>query len=139
MAINVIINYWAVIVAAVVMYALGALWYSVLFGKAWARAGKMTKEMMEAAQKKGMAWRYVLMLVGSFLTAYILAHFIQYTGSMQFTDGMVGGFWIWLGFYVPVLSGQVLWEGKPFAYYLINVTYYLVGLLLMGGILAAWH
>ncbi|MBI2448917.1 DUF1761 domain-containing protein [Candidatus Pacearchaeota archaeon] len=132
------INYLAVLVAGIVSMVLGSLWYSpVLFGNAWMRAGGLTKEMMNETKKKGMAWRYILAFIGSLLIAYVLAHFVDYTQSASFTDGMLTGFWTWLGFMVPVMVGSVLWEGKTWGFYIINVLYQLVSLLIMGGILAA--
>ena len=133
------INYLAVFLAAVASIIIGGLWYSpVLFGNAWMRAGNMTKDMMEGAKKKGMAWRYILAFIGSLLVAYVLSHFIDYAQAVSFTDGMLAGFWVWLGFIIPVLLGSVLWECKTWTYYMINVLYQLVNLLIIGGILASW-
>ncbi len=140
MVIEISINYWAVLTAGVASFVLGMIWYAPgVFGNAWMRLGKFSKESMDEARKKGMAWRFLTMFLGSLLIAYILAHFVQYTSSMTFAMGMTTGFWVWLGFVVPVLIGSVLWENKPFTYYLINAAFHLVSLLVMGGILAVWR
>lgn len=139
MVVEISINYWAVLAAGAASFVIGMIWYAPgVFGNAWMRAGKFSKESMDEAHKKGMAWRFFTMFLGSLLIAYILAHFVQYTSSATFAMGMTTGFWVWLGFVVPVLIGSVLWENKSFAYYLINVAFHLVSLLVMGGILAAW-
>ncbi len=137
---DVIINYWAVLAAAVASFIIGGLWYSpVLFGNAWMKSGGITKKTMETAHKKGLGKNYFIAFLGGLLTAYILAHFAKYLTAQTFSEGMIAGFWIWLGFVVPILLGSVLWEGKSFRFYMINALYYLVSLEVMGGILAVWR
>ncbi|MDP3734714.1 MAG: DUF1761 domain-containing protein, partial [Nanoarchaeota archaeon] len=134
------INYLAVLVAAIAQYALGALWYSVLFGKQWMKLNgmeKMDPKKMEE-MKKGVMWSYAGGLVSSLVMAYVLAHFVDYTEAATAAAGAVAGFWIWLGFIATVTLGMVLWENKPFKLYLLNNAYNLLGLVIMGAILAVW-
>lgn len=49
------------------------------------------------------------------------------------------GFWIWLGFVVPVMAGDTLFAKKPMGLLWIGAGYYLVQLLVMGAILAVWQ
>ncbi len=69
-------NYWAILVAVAATMVLGFLWYGPIFGKAW------MKEMgIPAGSKpdpKVMRRGLILMLIGSFLTAFVLA----YTGEV---------------------------------------------------------
>src|SRR5258706_7356013 len=66
------LNYWAILVAVAATMALGFLWYGPIFGKAW------MKEMgIPAGSKpdpKVMRRGLILMLIGSVLTAFVLAH-----------------------------------------------------------------
>ncbi len=136
---DIVINYWAVLVSAIVSFIIGGLWYSpLLFGNAWMKLGGFNNKDKDKAKKKGMGKLYFATFIGSLVVAYILAHFVIYMGAFVFTDGMQTGFWIWLGFIAPVLLGSVLWEGKPIKYYLINISYWLVNIVLIGGILAVW-
>ena len=43
------LNIWAILVATLASFALGALWYSVLFGKIWQREVGITDEDMKGA------------------------------------------------------------------------------------------
>ena len=136
---NVDVNYLAVFVSAIVSMILGSLWYSpLLFGNAWMKLSGAKKDMNKA-KAKGMIGSYLAMFIGVLLTAFILAHFVQYVTASSFFEGMQAGVWLWLGFIAPVLLGSMLWEGKPFRYYLINVIYHLINLAVMGGILAVWQ
>jgi hypothetical protein len=90
----------------------------------------------------------ILMVIGTFLTTYVLAHEVLIwrpsvwnagVDSPSFVYGFFAGFFVWLGFYVPVLMGQVSWEGKSWKLFLINAAYYFVNLQLVGMILAFWR
>jgi hypothetical protein len=136
------INYWALLVAAVIQIVLGFLWYGPLFGKPWMKMMGFTRESMEKAKAKGMTTSYIVMLVSTFIMTYVLAHAIvfgsEYTNMYGATAGMTAAFWYWLGFVAPVTLGSVLWEGKSWKLWMLNAGYYLVALLISGGILAHW-
>lgn len=129
------INIWAVLVAAVVSMVVGSYWYSKsLFGKEWAKlVGRKLEEM--GGGGKG----YAVATAGALLQAYILAHFVQYAGATTFWDGIVTGFWLWLGFVAVVVAMNLVFEGKSWVLWKINAGYFLVVLLINGGLLAAWR
>ena len=129
------INIWAVIVAAVVSMVVGAIWYSKnLFGKEWSKlVGRKLEEM------SGGGVGYAVAAVGALLQAYILAHFVQYAGATTFWDGIVTGFWLWLGFIAVAIAVNLVFEGRSWALWKINAGYFLIVLLINGGLLAAWR
>ena len=137
-----VINYAAVIVAMLSSVVLGFLWYGPFFGKPWMSMMGFTKDSMEKAKKKGMTTNYLVMMLGSFLMAYVLAHSLEfasvYTKTYGVTAGLMAAFWSWLGFVAPVQVGDQLWGGKPWKLFLITGGYYLVSLCIMGVILASW-
>lgn len=139
------INYLAIFVAALAHFFLGWAWHSpILFMKPWMKEmgfPKKSKKELEAAMKgmwKPMLGNYLALLV----TAYVLAYLIQACDAFFHHSGVAGGLetvgWLWLGFYAPTLLNTVLWEQRSWTLYAINISYHLVGLLLMGAILAAW-
>ena len=133
------INYLAILVSSVVSMMLGALWYSpLLFGKEWMKLMGIDEKKMKGMKKKGVAKSYILGFIGNLITTFVLAHFVRYTGAESFIDGMQTALLIWIGFVATVMLGTILWEGKPVRLYLINSAYYLVMLLIAGGILAVW-
>ncbi|MBI2026526.1 MAG: DUF1761 domain-containing protein, partial [Deltaproteobacteria bacterium] len=94
-----IINYVAVIVAAIVSMGIGFLWYGPLFGKAWIKLSGMSMKDMDAAKKKGMAKTYVIAFIGTLVMAYVLAHFVDYVGATTLSAGAELGSWLWIGFF----------------------------------------
>ena len=108
-----VINSLAVLVAAIVSMAIGALWYSpLLFAKQWMRLSGMTDTKIKQAKAKGMAGSYLLAFAGCLVTAYVLAHVVDYTDATSFALGIQTGFWIWLGFSATTTLRTVLEEGK---------------------------
>lgn len=132
---NVSINYWAVLVATAAAMVVGAVWYSpILFAKPWmALVGKRQEDM-----KKGVGPLYAITAVATLLCAYILAHFVDYTGANTWLLGLQTGFWAWLGFVAPTILVESLFAGRAWKLYVITVGHHLVSLLVMGAILAAW-
>lgn len=137
------INYLAVLLAAVASMVLGFLWYGPLFGKTWMALSGMTQETIDAGKARGMNKQYAAAFTGSVVMSYVLAHAIIFAsgflGTYGVSAGLTAGFWNWLGFVAPVTLGVVLWEGKPWKSWVLNNGYYLVSLLSMGMILAAWQ
>ena len=139
MAALVDVNYVAVLAAAIASFVIGAVWYSpMLFGKMWMKLSNVSDKEMKKAKEKGMTKNFAVQFLASLVMAYVLAHFVQYTQSSTITEGMLTGFWIWLGFIATVMIGMVLWEGKPWKLYFIKAGHELVALAVMGAILAVW-
>jgi hypothetical protein len=130
------INYLAVIVAAVVHFIIGGLWYGLIFANTFVEiVGRAQLEQMVADSH----WsQYVVAFVTSLLLVYILAHFIQYTGSKTVAGGMQTAFWLWLGFVATTQLSGVIFEQRKLGLYLLNIGYQLVACLICGAILAAW-
>ncbi|MBR9699314.1 DUF1761 domain-containing protein [Candidatus Woesearchaeota archaeon] len=132
------VNWIAIVVVAIVAMLIGMWWYSLKgFGKQWIKLmGISQRKMKEMSKNAGSS--YLLNIIATLVMAYVLALFIAYTSAITFVQGMQTGFWLWLGFIVTVQFGQVLWEKKKFQLFLLNTAYNLVGMLVMGGILAIW-
>lgn len=128
----------SVALATVSSIAIGFAWYGPLFGKQWAKEQGWSEEDMSKQKNGNMGKSYALMTLGSLLTAYILAQFIKLAGAVTLWDGATVGVWAWFGFAVPLLLGSVLWEGKSWKLYQINVGYQLVTMAIMSAIMAMW-
>ena len=130
------LNPWAIGVCAVFLWMLGALWYSpVLFAKPWiAIVGRK-----EGEKPKGVAKGMVGSLIGDVLLAMALSHFVIWSGADSFGWGALIGFIAWLGFFAAVNYPQSVYEGRPLKYFFINNCYWLIGLLVVGGVLAIWR
>ena len=132
------INYLAVFIAAVATMVLGSIWYSpMLFGKIFMKECKMSEKDKKNGMK-GMTSNYIIMFGTALVTAYILAHFVDYVEATSLSAALMLAFWIWLGFYATSELGSVLWEQKSMKYYAMNVGYHLVNLGIIATILTLW-
>ena len=129
------INWLAIVVAAVVNMAAGFLWYSKgLFAKDWAKAtGRKMEDM------SGGGADYAFTILGALVQAWVLAHFVRYAGDDTFWQGLLTGFWIWLAFVAITMATNYMFESRPWRLWQINTGYFLVVLLVNGGLLAAWR
>jgi hypothetical protein len=132
------INMLAIFIAVVANFIFGFLWYTPLFGKAWARemGFDLTKKPPASALAKGL----VFMVIGNFLMAYVFAHNIAVwnpvtwgqpaPGISPFESAAVASFFTWLGFFLPVDLSTVAWEGKSWKLFGINTVYHFLSLLI---------
>jgi hypothetical protein len=128
------INYWAVIVTAIVPVLLGALWYSsAMFAQPWLRAVGRSREELS-----GAAMGYVLSALGAVLTSYALARIERWAEVDDAVNGALVGLLVWVGFVATVLAVMTYFSGRPAKLWLINAGYQLVALLIMGAILGTW-
>ena len=123
-------NYLAIGGAALASMAVGMLWYSpVMFGKPWMKMmGFKTSDMKK--MKLSPTASMITGLVTALVLSFVMAKFASTLQISTAAGGAVLGFWVWLGFFATTSLGSVLWENKPFALYLINVSYQLVQVLL---------
>ena len=130
------INYWAVIVSAVVGFAIGSVWYMPrAFGDSWKTLlGKTEADIKAGFNEKLFGKTFIATLV----MVYILAHFVDYAGATTLGQGAVTGFWLWLGFVATTMLINTLYENKPLKLWAINAGYQLVVLLTAGTVLAVW-
>jgi len=130
------INWLAVLVAAVAMFGLGAVWYSpVLFAKQWAKAAGVSRD---GSPGPNFVWVMLGAFVLTLLMAVNLAFFISGPGV---TLGFAIGAAVAAGLGWATLSLWIvsLFEQRPFSYILINGGYLTVGFALMGLILGLWR
>ena len=133
------VNYLAVLVAAIVAYAIGAFWYSPAgFGNKWIKLMNFKKKDLKKAKEKNMTNAYISTFVAQLVTAGVLAYFIESLNMMTVYQGAIVGVWAWLGFHATSMLGGVFWENKPWGLYYLNIGHSLVSLVVMGAIIGAW-
>jgi hypothetical protein len=129
------VNWLAVVVAAVVKFAIGGVWYSPpVFGPRWGAIVGVSPDAFKARMVPAM----ITDLIASLLLAWVLANVLKFTGAIGLIPGVRVSFFLWLGFVAPPLMSTTVYEGRPIALFGINAAYWLVSMLVMGGIIGAW-
>jgi hypothetical protein len=133
------INIWPILVATVVSFGIGALWYSpIILGKQWMTLTKLTDTDMAAAREKGVWKSYIVHLIASFISFCVLGFIVSAVNVASGLDGAFFGFLVWLGFILPLHVSHFLWQKAPFKLILIDTAQLLIGLLVGGAIIGAW-
>ena len=126
------INHLAVILAAIVFFLWGGLWYSVLFSRQW------TALMGLSSPPTAGSTPYII----AFLMALVLAYgtAIALARGEERSAGHGASFGLFMGvFFVAslMLTGNVF-DGHPVTLWLINAGYAVIGMAIVGAIVGGW-
>ena len=133
------IHIWSVIVATIVAFVIGSVWYSpILFGKEWMDLSGCSDKTMGGTKMGKVIWFYVIQLIVTFITFVILGFAMNFAGVNTSSDGALIGILAWLGFIVPIHAGALMWERRPCKLILINTVHSLLTLVVGGAIIGAW-
>jgi hypothetical protein len=131
------LNHVAILVSAVILWILGAIWFSpALFAKPWMQLLGIKRE---PGKRDGMLLAMTASLIGDLVLSFVLAHIVLWSHATGFVNGSVLGVLVWLAFFGAPNLPQGLYERRPFKLFAITSGYWLVGLFIVGGLLASWR
>ncbi len=135
------INHLAVIVASVVYFVIGGLWFSpMLFSKVWQELIGLTDEKkQENIKKGGMGMFLGISFIAGLISCYALACIIGAFAVNNIVYGAITGFLVGFSFVFTSTGTSYLFEGRPFKLTLIDSGYPVVALTIAGAILGIWH
>jgi magnesium-transporting ATPase (P-type) len=105
------INYPAVLVAGILHWILGAVWYGIFTNK-FVELMAWTPQQLSEIESQSHTKEYVLAFLSSLVLVYVLAHFLQYTQASNLVSGLQTAFWLWLGFVATSQLATVIFEGR---------------------------
>lgn len=130
------INIPAVIVAALLPFILGGLWYSpLMFGSVWMKENNLTEEELAQGSKAkifGLSFLFFLLMSAN------LAGFLA-TPETDLQFGILAGFLAGFGWVALSLAVIALFERRSWKYMFVNGGYMVVAFLLMGAVLGGWR
>ncbi len=128
------VNFLAIVVAAVVAFILGGLWYSpVLFGKVWQREVGLSDEQL---RRGNMASIFGLSLLLSLIAAFVFAMFLGPRPPVQL--GLGAGFAAGLCWVASSFGINYLFARRSLRLFLIDGGYHTLQFTAIGLILALW-
>jgi hypothetical protein len=129
------LNWLAVIVATVVYFALGALWYSnLLFAKTWMKLRNVTEE--DIGEPSPVIFLYSFIL--QFIAVTSLALFMEAIGIGSAGNGALIGFGAGAGFVFTLAGTTGIFSEVPMKLHFLDNGYHVVGLVLAGLVLGWW-
>jgi hypothetical protein len=121
---------WPVLAGTAAFFAVGALWYGVLFPKAWQKAAGLSDGQL---RRGNMGVIFVLTFAFEMLVAMVLWHLLARTDPPAFVVMMmVVGFAV--GVMIPAIGINYLYLRKPLTLFLIDAGHFIVGMAAMGGV-----
>ena len=126
------LNLLTIVLAALAFFVIGAVWYGVLFGKAWQKAAGLSDAELQGAN---MALVFGLTLAFELLIALVLAHQFAMTGASDRAIMMIA---IGFGAFVmtPAIGINYLYQRKSGTLFAIDAGHFVVGMAAMGGVFA---
>lgn len=141
---QIVTNWWAVIVSAVIAMVLGAIWFGPLFGKKYMEISGISAQSMERreAMKKESMKFWVIQFVLSLFQAWVLSWFIKVLASIGISGGVHTAFGIWAAFVMPTMAAGAMWNADSakvkWAKFLLMAGQSLILFLIIGWILGSW-
>ena len=133
------VNWFAILVATVVSFLFGWIWYGLLFGKIWAKGSGMSEKEMKQKHKEGMGKALVWHFIGDLVMVYVLANLIGWIGITVFSEVAMLGVYLGVGFLVAgPLLGDILWKCRPWSFFWINTFYWILNFVIAGAVLVAF-
>jgi Protein of unknown function (DUF1761) len=130
------LNYLAILVSALVYFAMQAVWFTV-FMKEWlVGIGKTADQLHQEGGSVVLA--YAIAFVGALVLAAAISWFTQMTGKQTVIRGVLIGVVAWVGFVLTTWSAEYAFEEKSLQILGINTLISLIGLVVMGAIQGAW-
>lgn len=135
------VNWLSMVIATILPMVVGFIYYNPkVFGNAWMKSLGITEEDIK---KQNMAKTYGIALVMSFLLAFFLINFNNAPGQEgefdTFKHGAFHGLFLGIVMALPILMTNGLFELKSLKNIFINVGYWIITLVLMGGVLDAMN
>lgn len=130
------INWLAVLIASIVYFAIGAIWYAPLFGKQWVKYHKINMDVPEA--KKGVAGIMTTSFLIMFIICLGLAVMVARMDLSSAMSGLKLGLVTGICFSAAAISITYLYLKKPSSLHLIDGLYHVIGQIAASIILCAW-
>lgn len=133
----IVLNWLAIIVAAFIVYVLGAVWFSpVLFQKRWTQLVGMDQQQPDpGAMAMGMILGAVIAVIHSVVTTVI----VSWAGASDLIEGAAVGLVVGVGIAAVEGFKLVAYERRSLALYVIGNGYSVAGFVIMGAVVGAWR
>ena len=130
------VNYLAILLAAAAAFVVSALWYSkLMFAAGWMRENKFSEKDL-VSPTPAMVKSFLSYLVLAFGLAVLLLIVQLWGGGMSWLEGARWGIFMAVLIHGAAAFSGYAWENRTLMLFLINIGNSVVGMAIMGAILA---
>ncbi|MEO5673340.1 MAG: DUF1761 domain-containing protein [Chitinophagales bacterium] len=125
---------WPVVLGATVAYfAIGAIWYTVLFGKYWAREHKA-----DVNDRGGMVRTMIMGFILTFIIVTSVGLTLNAVRCKELSDCFTRSYILIAGLVVGLVGTGLNYQRRPLGIWFVDIGYHLLGILVVCLILAKW-
>ncbi len=128
-----------IFLSALAIFVFGAFWFTVLFGKEWARLMDFNPASAEKFKNMGMAKPLFANFLSNVLIATVFYYMIPQLLVFSYAGLLRVVFIVWLGFSFPIFANAAIWERKTWKLVAINSAQSLISLAIVSGIIYKMH
>jgi hypothetical protein len=127
-------NWLAVVVATLAFFAVGAIWYTALFGRIWQREVGLSEEQLAGGRNMMLVMGICFVL--EFIVCLTVGHMFDFLepsdrAKMMITLGLA------LGVMAPAVGINYLYQRKSLTLFLVDAGHFLAGMAAVGAVFVA--
>ena len=131
------LNYVHILVAAIAYFAIGSLWFSVIFGKMWVKLNGFGQPSEE--DKKRMPMMFGMTFAYNFITTFAVACLLYFIMPPNIISAIKAGLLIGVGIVGVPIALNYMYTKRPFMLTLIDAGYHVVSIIVVSIIFTVWH
>ena len=124
-------NWLAVVVATLAFFAVGAIWYTALFGKIWQREVGLSEEQLAGGRNMMLVMGTCFVL--EFIVCLTVGHMFDFLEPSDRAKMMIA-LGLALGVMMPATGINYLYQRKSLKLFAIDAGHFIVGMAAMGGV-----
>ena len=129
------LNYTHIAVSTVAYFAIGSIWYSVLFSKKWMSLGRIT---MGEADKKNIFIMFGITLILNFIITVSTACVVHLISPPTLVNAIKVGLMLGGGIVFATCAMSYMYAKRPFLLTWIDAGYHFAGITVVSVILMLW-
>jgi hypothetical protein len=130
------INWEAILLAAIVHFGFGAVWFTT-FSKPWQAGTRMSPEEVQAYTAHPNFWPYIISFLCSFGMALVISWVLGSSCKFSLFRGIVAGLMVGLVAALAMIT-EMAFEYRSSQFMFISAAYPLIGSILMGIVIGVW-
>ncbi len=131
------INWGAILLAAIVHFGFGAVWFTT-FATPWRAGIRMSPEEMQTYMTHPNFWPYIISFVCSIGMALVISSVIGGSRGFSLFRGSLAGLMVGLVAALAMIT-EMAFEYRSSTFMCISAGYPLIGSVLMGIVIGVWR
>ena len=130
------INWGAILLAAIVHFGFGAVWFTT-FSKPWQAGTRLSPEELQSYMSHPNFWPYIISFLCSLGMALVISWVLGMSCKFSLFRGILAGMMVGLVAALAMIT-EMAFEYRSSTFMLISAAYPLCGSVLMGIVIGVW-